>query len=417
MAIPVITPEPSAERPLEIGNLYEVTIEKLVYGGEGMAHIGTLAVFVPYAAPGDRLVIRLVQIARKYARGVIEEILSPSPARRDPPCRYFGDCGGCQLQHLQYTAQLEAKREFLRESLRRLGGIEWGDEIPVRAAAEFGYRSRAEIKIARDESGETRIGYFRAGTHEVCEIEDCQLLLPAAGRELQRLRAEKALLPKDATRVYLTAGDEGVLVTPGTGEGARQAEYDALGTARQRIAGFEYEFGVRSFFQVNRLLVEELVREAIGEARGKMAFDLYAGVGLFTLQLSGRFEQVYAIEGNHMAASHGVRNLRANQVSNARFEATSVEAWLKNRTAGLPRPDFILLDPPRAGAGQQVIERITALGPRAISYVSCDPATLARDLRALIDRGYRLKSLVALDMFPQTFHLETVAQLEKQSEM
>lgn len=401
------------DAPIAIGRLYEVTIEKIVYGGDGLTHVGSQAVFVPLAAPGDRLLVRIVEVARNFARGAIEQIIAPSPSRRTPPCPHFGVCGGCQMQHLDYEAQVRAKREFLRESLRRIGKIDYPSEIEIRTAAEFGYRARAEVKIQRDKDGRTRIGFYRAGTHDICEVESCPLLLPAADRELQRLHAEKMLLPKDATRVYLTAGDEGVLVTPATGEGSRQAEFNSLGTAHQRIAGTDYEFGVRTFFQVNRLLVEDLVEAVVGQARGRLAIDLYAGVGLFTLQLARRFEQVYAIEGNHLAASHGVHNLRNNGAGNVRFEATSVEAWLKNRGTQIGRPDFVLLDPPRAGAGAAVIERISAIGPRLVSYVSCDPSTLARDLRGLIDRGYELRSLVALDMFPQTFHLETVALLEK----
>jgi len=397
--------------PVAVGDTQEVTIEKLVYGGDGLAHIGTQAVFVPFAAVGDQLRVRIIEVQRNYARGVIEEIISPSPVRRTPPCAYFGVCGGCQLQHLDYPAQLAAKAAFVRESLRRIGGIEWEPEIEVRHADELGYRSRAEIKVARDAAGQARIGYFQAGTHEVCEVTHCPILLPAANRELQRLHTEPSVVPSDATRIYLTAGDDEVIASPATGEGRRAAEVDALGTAHQRIAGIDYGFGVRSFFQANRLLVEELVRAAVGEATGKLAVDLYAGVGLFTMPLAGRFEQVYAVEGNRTAAAHGTENLRANGFSNVRYEAISVEAWLKYKAPALPHPDLVLLDPPRAGAGPQIIERLAAIAPSAITYVSCDPATLARDLRLLIDNGYRLSSLLALDMFPQTFHVETVAQL------
>ncbi|HWQ35996.1 MAG TPA: class I SAM-dependent RNA methyltransferase [Blastocatellia bacterium] len=402
---------PNSPVQVSIGQLHEVTIEKLVYGGDGLAHIGTQAVFVPFAAPGDQLRIRITEVERNYARAVIEEIIEPSPARRTPPCAHFGVCGGCQLQHLDYAAQLETKVAFIRESLRRVGRIDWSDEIPIRAAAEFGYRSRAEIKVSHDAEGQTQIGYFRAGTHEVHEVSDCPILLPAARRELQRLHSESHLIPSDATRVFLTAGDESVIVTPGSGENHRAAELDALGTAHQRIAGIDYSFGVRSFFQANRLLLEELVSVAVGDARGRLAVDLYAGAGLFALQLAGRFEQVCAIEGNRLAASHGQANARASNISNVRYEAISVEAWLKYKAAAAGRPDLLLLDPPRAGAGAQVIERIAALAPPQITYVSCDPATLARDLRLLLNHYYRLTSLTALDMFPQTFHVETVARL------
>lgn len=396
---------------VSLGQSHEVTIEKLVYGGDGLAHIGTQAIFVPFAAPGDQVRVRITEVERNYARAVVEEIIEPSPARRTPPCAHFGVCGGCQLQHLDYAAQLETKVAFIRESLRRVGRIDWSDDIPMRAAAEFGYRSRAEIKVSLDAEGRAQIGYFRAGTREVHEVSDCPILLPAARRELQRLHSEPHLIPRDATRVFLTAGDESVIVTPGSGENSRAAELDALGTAHQRIAGIDYSFGVRSFFQANRLLVEELVNVAIGDARGRLAVDLYAGAGLFALQLAGRFEQVYAVEGNRLAAGHGQANARANNTGNVRYEAISVEAWLKYKAAAAGRPDLLLLDPPRAGAGAQVIERIASLAPPQITYVSCDPATLARDLRLLLNHHYRLTSLTALDLFPQTFHVETVARL------
>jgi 23S rRNA (uracil1939-C5)-methyltransferase len=394
-----------------IGEVHDITIEKLVYGGDGLAHIGSQAVFIPFAAVGDELRVRLTEVERNYARGVIEEILRPSPARRPPPCARFGVCGGCQLQHLDYPAQLEAKVTFVRESLRRLGNIEWNGEIAVRSAEEFGYRSRAELKVARDESGRTQIGYFQAGSREVCEVENCLILMPAANRELQRLHAEPSLIPNDATRVHFTVGDEEVIVTPATGENGKSEAVDGLGTAHQLIGGINYGFGVRSFFQGNRLLVEELVKTAIGDAKGELAVDLYAGVGLFSLQLAKTFEQVCAVEGNRAAANHGIENARANNLSNVRYEPISVEAWLKYKSSEIPRPDFVLLDPPRAGAGGQVIERLAAMASPQIAYVSCDPATLARDLRLLIEYGYRIDSITALDMFPQTFHVETVVQL------
>ena len=237
------------------------------------------------------------------------------------------------------------------------------------------------------------------------------VLLPAANRELQRLHDEPSLIPNDATRVYLTAGDDEVIVTPATGENERNDEIDALGTAYQVVSGTNYGFGLKSFFQGNRLLVEELLRVTIGDARGNFAVDLYAGVGLFSLQLAKTFDQVCAVEGNRATANHGIENVRMNGLNNIRYEPISVETWLKYKSSESPTPDLVLLDPPRAGAGPQVIERLAALAPHAVTYVSCDPATLARDLRMLLDYGYRIDSITALDMFPQTFHVETVVRL------
>ncbi|MFN0124451.1 MAG: class I SAM-dependent RNA methyltransferase [Blastocatellia bacterium] len=411
---PSISPQPRTG--VTPGELHEATIEKIVFGGDGLARIGAHAVFIPQAAPGDFARIRITALERNFARGVIEEILVPSPWRREPLCRHFGDCGGCQLQHLDYRAQLDIKVEFVRESLRRLGQIEWNDTIPVRAAGEIAYRSRAEIKVARDAAGRTQLGYYRAGTHDICEVAHCPILSPGPDRVLQQLAAEPQLIPANATRVFLTAGDDEVIFTPGTGENGRAAELDALGTARQRIRDISYEFGVRSFFQANRLLVDDLVGAAVDGHSGALAVDLYAGVGLFSLQLARTFDQVIAVEGNRPAAAHAQNNTRLNGVANVTHETMSVEAWLKYKTAGLARPDLVLLDPPRTGAGPQVISRIAALAPARIAYVSCDPSTLARDLKSLLPHGWRIESITALDMFPQTFHVETVVHLKKSEE-
>jgi 23S rRNA (uracil1939-C5)-methyltransferase len=392
---------------MNLGEIHEVTIEKLVYGGEGLGRVEQQAVFVPFAAPGDHLRVCITSLERNFARGVIEEILTPSPHRREPPCQHFGVCGGCQLQHINYPAQLQSKAEFIRESLRRIGGITWEKEIEVLAADEFGYRSRAEIK--REKNG--TLGFFKAGSHEICEVTECPILLPKAQQALQELREKARSIPNDATRIYLTAGDEEVLVTPATGENARAAEIDALGTVQQTISGFNYSFGVRTFFQGNRWLVEKLVDAAINNAQGQSAFDLYAGAGLFSLPLARRFKQVYAVEGSKLSVRHGLANVQNNKIYNVMYETMSVEAWLKHKAPKLPRPDFVLLDPPRAGAGEAVISRLITCKPKIVHYVSCDPTTLARDLKLLTKAGYQLNAVIAVDMFPQTYHVETLAKL------
>lgn len=391
---------------LEPGDIHDITIEKIVYGGDGLGRVKGQAAFVPFAAPGDQLRVRITSLDRNFARAEIAEIVAPSPLRRAAPCPHFGVCGGCQLQHLQYAAQLTSKAEFIRESLRRMGGIDWQDKIEVLAADEFGYRSRAEIKI----NGE-QIGFFKAGSHDICAVTECPILLPTANAALQELHKPPNLLPSRATRVYLTVGDDQTLVTPATGENTREAEVDAQGTVQQTIAGINYSFGVRTFFQANRLLVEQLVATAMEEAKGKIAFDLYAGAGLFSLQLARVFAQVYAVEGSKISSQHGLQNARDNHIANVNYEAMSVEVWLRFQAPKLPRPDFVLLDPPRAGAGAAVMQRLLALQPRRIHYVSCDPTTLARDLKLLTQAKYKLDSITALDMFPQTYHVETVVKL------
>ncbi len=394
-----------------VGQYHEVTIEKIVYGGDGLARLGNFTIFVPFTAPGDRVRVRITSIERTTLRAILDKIIIPSPNRQTPPCRHFGICGGCQLQHLAYSTQLEAKAAFVRESLRRLGGIDWQGEIPVLSGPPLGYRTRAELKIGRHRDNLPILGYYEAGTHQLHRIESCPILHPNAENELQRVISSPSTLPAAATRLLLTVGDDLTLATPATGENSQMESVDALGTVHQHILGIDYQFGVRSFFQGNRLLVESLVNEAIGGASGRQAVDLYAGVGLFSLQLASRFSEVCAVEGNRLAATHGKNNALRNRLHNVHYHSLSVEAWLKHQTRGWESPDLLLLDPPRAGAGPQVCARITALSPRQITYVSCDPATLARDLRTLGTAGYHPHSITAVDMFPQTFHVETVVHL------
>ena len=381
------TPSGDASRGVRRGDVVEITVEKLVYGGDGLARAGAQVVFVPFAAPGDELRIRVTEVGRGFARGAIQEVLKPGPARRDPRCRHFGVCGGCTLQHVSYAAQVTAKAEFVRESLRRLGGIDWTGEIPVRTAAEYGYRARAEIQARRG-----HVGWFRTGTHEIVDVTECPVLVPEAEALLARLRAEP---PRHA--VHVAAGDDGA------------ATADPRATVRRRVAGFDFEIAPDAFFQGNRLLADALVDEATAGVAGALAADLYAGAGLFSLALARRFASVVSVEGRRAASAQAAENARRNGIANVEFAAQPVLDWLAAHTG--TRPDLVLLDPPRAGADAQAARLIAALGAPAITYVSCDPATLARDLRTFAAAGYGIESVVALDMFPQTHHVETVAKL------
>jgi 23S rRNA (uracil1939-C5)-methyltransferase len=406
------------EHPLQVGDYHEGVIEKLVYGGEGLLRLEGGTVLVPLTAVGDRVRVRIVSVERRLARAELEAILSPSPDRRTPPCSLFGRCGGCQLQHLTDEAQREAKVGFVRESLRRLGGIDWTGPLPILFGEPWGYRSRAELRIVRESDGLPRLGFLEAGSHRLCELAgDCLVLPPVANRGVEEVRQTPNSLPESATRLYVVVGEgrEGaqVWIVPGTGEGARIAEIDARGTVIQQVCGYTYQFGMRSFFQGNRFLVESLVQEALREAGGETAIDLYAGVGLFTLPLASRFRRVCAVEGNRISVGHGEINLQRNHLGNVTYEAYSVEHWLRYRAKGWERPDFLLLDPPRAGAGRVVIEKIIALSPTRLVYVSCDPTTLARDLKQLAAARYYPTSVTAVDLFPQTYHVETVVHLTR----
>lgn len=402
-----------------VGDVIEVTTERLAYGGEAVAHHNGLTVFIAMAAPVERLRVRITERKKRFARAVIEEILSPSGARREAPCGYFGQCGGCQLQHLTYAAQLEAKAGFVRDALSRIGRIDWPHEIEVRAADEFGYRARAQIKLGFERHGDAGqrllIGYNRAGSHKVCDVAACPILVPALNSGLAELRSSLGARQGDKLlalppEIEMAAGASGIAFDP-------QVAGLPSGAVTASVAEIDYSFSPTAFFQVNPFLLEALIVEAVGERAGGLAVDLYAGVGLFTLQLARRFDRVIGVESNPEAAEFARDNISENHVSNVEFFNASVERWLKEFSAHKDSDlksqlDLVLLDPPRGGAAEAV-GLIAQLKPREISYVSCDPVTLARDLRALLDSGYGLTSVTAFDLFPQTYHVETVASLAR----
>lgn len=381
-------PRPPATGP-RVGDQVEIGIEKLVAGGDGLGRTDGLAVFVPFAAPGDRLRVRITERRGGFARARIVAVLRPGPGRIAPRCRHFGECGGCRLQHVDPAAQAAAKGEIVREALRRLGGIRWDAEIPVRTGPPYGWRSRGEL---RRKAG--RLGQLREGSHDFVAVDECPLLVPRAESLLEELAAGP-----DGT-VRFAVGDDGEVAS------------DPTARVTRRVHGFAFEFGAGDFFQGNRSLVGDLVREVEDGRKGGLAVDLYAGVGLFTLPLARSFREVVAVEGS-AAAAQGEANARANGVGNVRFVHRSVNAWLSSHEG--PVPDLVVLDPPRTGAGPEVVARLASLAPVEMVYVSCDPATLARDLRGLVGAGYRVVSVVALDMFPQTAHVETVVGLTAHS--
>jgi 23S rRNA (uracil1939-C5)-methyltransferase len=389
---------------LRAGAELDVEVERILPGGVGLAHARGQTLFVSLAAPGDRARVRVESVRGGLAFASIREILQPGPARVEPPCPYFGRCGGCDFQQLDYGAQLAAKVEIIRDCLRRVARVEPPPEIPITPSpAAWRYRSRARWQ---HDPVRRLLGYYERGTHRVVDVAECPVASPAVGGRLERLRAlmREGRLPEDAFEFEAVEGDDGVSLAP-----AVEPE-DERERART-ICGERYRFGAGCFFQINHALLEPLVREGLRDAAGETALDLYSGVGLFTLPLARLFTRVVAVEGHGPAADYARRNLSDAALTNARVETSAVGDWLAARAESFGRADFVLLDPPRAGAEPEAVRGIIRLRPRHISYVSCDPATLARDLRALGEGGYRVASVRAFDMFPQTHHVETVAHL------
>ncbi len=394
---------------LSVGDMVEVTTERLAYGGDAVARHDGLAIFVPFAAPDERLRVRITERKKNFARAVIDRILEPSPSRRDPLCQYFGDCGGCQLQHITYESQLESKVGFVRDALERIGRIDWPHEIKIRRGAEYRYRGRAQVKIDRRAG---RVGFNRASSNAVCDVTGCPILVPELDEALRSLWSALGHTPggddklPNRLQMELAAGESGVSFEPAL-EGLPG------GALRRVVHGAVYNFGPSTFFQANPGLLEELVDEAVGTASGELAIDLYAGVGLFTIQLARHFNRVIGVEADAATADFARENISANRMTNVEFHHNAAEAWLKRLLeANAPAPDLMLLDPPRSGAAG-AISHIVGLKPSRITYVSCDPTTFARDLRTLLDSGYEVSRITAIDLFPQTYHVETVAALER----
>jgi 23S rRNA (uracil1939-C5)-methyltransferase len=421
-----------AQSSHSIGNVIRIEIDRLAFGGEGVARHQGFVVFVPLTAVGDVVDAKIVEIKKNFARASIVQVVKQSADRRVPPCRYYGDCGGCQLQHLNYSAQLRAKAGFIRDSLVKIGGIDWPHEIEVKPSPEFGYRSRAQLKLGYvpgprgcvstnhttdpDREGEpsgTLVGFHRRNSHSICDIEECAVLEPQLNSALAKIRST---LNASGSRVEvpstidLAAGDSIVAANPHT-------PGIPAGAIERRIGPFIYRFSPSTFFQANPSVLWRLIESATSEAAGSVAIDLYAGVGLFTLALSARFDKVIGVEASAEAAAFAAANIARSGLGNIEFRRSRSEDWLRDyadgQAAGHHAPaDFVLLDPPRGGvegAGKHLIRA----APSRICYVSCNPATLSRDLATLIKNGYRIEQIEGLDLFPQTYHVETIATLSR----
>ena len=381
----------------------EVSIEKWVYGGDGLARTEAGVVMVPFVLPGET--VRVGRIHKAHAP--LEAILTPSAERVVAPCPLFTRCGGCHYQHAPHEFQLARKVEILREQLQRVGKISFDGEIRVVSGPAYGYRNRAQFHI---EHG--KIGFLEAGSHNLIPIEgECATASPRLNQALASLRDKlsDSRFPKFVKAVEVFTNEQEIQVNVIDAERAvARRFYDWMESA----VAIDYQTGVgtfrvspKSFFQVNRFLVDELVEVSIGSHSGDSALDLYAGAGLFALPLAKQFAKVIAVEGGSAAAHDLAFNAQRAGVA-VESQYARVEDFLEGMTE---TPDFVLADPPRAGLGPGVVFNLKRLAPPRLTIVSCDPATLARDLAAMPE--YKIQSLALVDLFPQTFHMETVVQL------
>jgi 23S rRNA (uracil1939-C5)-methyltransferase len=377
--------------PFRLPNQETLTIEKLVYGGEGLSRLDGKVVLTPFVLPGEVVRAEVDRAKNDLWRGRLIEIVQPSPVRIQPGCPYFQRCGGCQYQHIDYPAQLEQKRGILREALQRVGKIEFAGQIAVISGEPWHYRNRVQLHIENNQ-----VGYFGQGSRDLCAIDHCPIASPKLNETIAKINVQAST----ALELFTNETDVQVNVVDRVPRPALTTLASLGVTTPIEYAGFQVSRN--SFFQVNRFLIDPLVECAVAGAQGQWAVDLYAGVGLFSVKLAERFEKVTPVE----SGSSSFRDLEHN------FAQAAIHANVEDFLADLKEtPDFILADPPRAGLGKQVVKELARIHAPRITIVSCDPATLARDLQALIAGGYRIEKLTLVDLFPQTFHLETVVEL------
>jgi 23S rRNA (uracil1939-C5)-methyltransferase len=393
-------------------------------------------IFIPYSAIGDEGWVEIVEEKKNYSTGKLVEILAPSSWRVEPPCPYFGTCGGCQWQHIDYAQQAELKKEILKDILMRLGGLK---EIPPITAFPspdpYDYRTRVQLKV----KGE-KLGYYQERSHQVVDIERCPIAHPLVNEIIPLLRKERFLLSSTEEIDINVSPEEGkgVLIfcflktSRGWETSARQLlkSYPILKgitTLKERQTAslgkphlsFTIPLNLTlrtspgSFFQVNLKQNEKLIREVLEFSRGQKnerALDLYSGVGNFALPLATLTQEVWGIEENAVAVKDARFNAQFNGIENGEFIRGKVQDVLNKWKR--EKPDLIILDPPRTGC-KGAVDQVAGLKPRRIVYVSCEPTILARDLRLFSDRGYFLRELALIDMFPQTYHMEVVGLLRE----
>lgn len=394
----------------------EVTIEKLVYGGDGLARFNGQVVLAPYVLPGERATVETIEQKPGLVRSKLVELHERAGERVDARCPYFGRCGGCHYQHAGYEAQLGFKRAILAETFRRVGKIEPPEEVRVIAAEPWHYRNRAQFHIHGSD-----LGYLEARSKRLCGIEHCPISSPGINRVIAILREmlRDSRWPRFVRSVEVFTNEEQVQLN--VLESEKPVARRFFDWCAERIPGFVsgaldytaaggmYRVSGGSFFQVNRFLIDQMAVEALVDAEGESALELFAGVGLFSLPLARRFAKVTAVE----SGAGALRDLRFN-AERAGVSVDARQANVEHFLTGLTvAPDFVLADPPRAGLGKNAVRELARLKPASITIVACDPATLARDLAALIAGSYKLENLTMVDLFPQTYHIEAIARLSR----
>ena len=399
-----------------IGASPAVHIEKLVYGGDGLGRIDGQVVLVPFVLPDEKVSVTTARVKNGLMRGSAPKILNSAPERIVPRCEYFGTCGGCHYQHAEYAFQLEQKRLILLETLRRVGGIDYHDEVRLIDGDPWFYRNRVQLHFAKGVSG-----FHMSGSHDLCAIDHCYIASPKLVEAINELSKavsrpewpaflQSAELFTNEIDVQLAVIESMRPVAARFFDWCRTFIPGMTGEPIQyAAAGHNFQISRRSFFQVNRHLIDALAGVVTEKVNGEDAIDLYAGVGLFSLPLSTQFQRVTAVERGGSA----FRDLETN-AAQAGEKLTAVRSSAEEFLSTVQTaPDLIVADPPRAGIDRAVTGELLRIKAAQLVLVSCDPATMARDLKKLL-AAYRIERLTLIDLFPQTYHFETVVHLQRQ---
>jgi 23S rRNA (uracil1939-C5)-methyltransferase len=400
---------------LNIGRRVPVRISDVAFGGDGVGRIEDQVLFTPYTVDGDEAEVEILETRKRFARGRLVRILSPSPERIEPACPHYLSCGGCRMQHIAQSHRLRLLGRQVEETLKRIAGIPRPPVLAViPSPLPYGWRGKAEFHIVPGPAGRPRIGLMAAASHELIEVDRCAIVAGSINEKLRRLRAdlEAGAVAAGSERQVIWSDEPGEPPTAVfTGAGAPPDVVRIVSGRRLTVPG-------RGFFQANISLVGELVAqvEAMCNLKaGETLVDAYGGSGLFSLFLGPKTGRLFGIEGEREAVRCARINLDGAGLGEARFFRGDVGKILREKfTARRMRADAVVLDPPRDGCDREVLEGVAGLRPRRIVYVSCNVATQARDIRFLSGCGFTLAKVQPLDMFPQTGHIEAVALLVDQ---
>ena len=377
-----------------------LTIEKLVYGGAGLARTEHGVVFVPRTAPGDVVEADLVERKADYAVARVVSLLEPSPDRQAPLCPNYESAGCCHWQHIRYPRQLEIKEAILRETLQRTGRLKWERPIPIVSGPDAQYRLRASFHVNK-----RKLGFVEERSHKVVPITECSALSPELNAFIPK--ANEILAAPDMTEVREVHAISGppVLATFGR-------KRVGHGPARISVKDWVFDLHPEAFFQTNLYLLADFLETVLKDGSGaKRVLDLFCGSGFFSVPLAKQTGEILGVEASPISVRQAQLNARLNNISNAEFFEGPVEDTLKHSPD--LKPDLIVMNPPRVGAGREVARLAAALGAPRLVYVSCNPSTFARETPVILAEGYTLDGMTLIDQFPNTYHIELVAVFRK----